>query len=785
MIFKSIKIQPNGNIILINVKYRKSKLDLSNDNHYHSRRILFYYFKGQIMPCANKPSSKDQFPISTIQTVLVSSLLTVSSINANEIDTPNGTIEHIVINGERANDLNAKDTTATKMDVSVKEIGRSLAIMDDKELEVRAIKDVKEAFNYVAGFRGNGPADRTYTARGLRTSIDNVMVDGLRSMQGGEGGTGSRLPSTFNADNTTFLRGPEALLYGAGVAGGLVNITTKKPNETAATTLGISNRSYVSSDTGNFKRNDTSFNLDSTGPLAGENVLYRILAQHTPSGDHFQEGRKLEETLIDASLSFLIADHTIITPKIEYADRFKTGGSSYADGVFESNFASGEIRTYGKPVNKGHYYGSNKDKGENTTESASIAIEHDFNDNWSGSAKYRTSSTESESLDLYISDSSVLQNAIGKDEVNRKWVYSKGDDSYQLFDIGIQGKTKIAGLEHHILFGYNFRDLDIKFARAFQSSEDAVGKNTISASNPNEQIIGQVPEDLMDVSIRPRNQKDTNIYLKDRIKVTDETTLVGGLAYIKQEQQEMRSDNTYTGNYSDTIWDLGIVHALNKDVNIFATYSRAYEPVNVRWIAQYGQGNADFKAVEGNNYEAGIKADMLLGDLSTAVTIFALDRTNSTKFVRNENGWLLTQLDGKSFESKGLEIDTTYYFNDSFNTSLSYAFTRAHDTVGNDEGIQANNTPKHSAALWNTYVMNTELSFSLGLRYEGERFDGDYILPSYVELDAGAYYQEQDWKLSLVLNNAFDKNRAEAGANWVTVQPNAPRSLNLNLSYTF
>jgi hypothetical protein len=49
-------------------------------------------------------------------------------------------------------------------------------------------------------------------ARGFSTSIDNVMVDALRSLQGSEGGSGSKLPSTFNAENTTFLRGPEAIL---------------------------------------------------------------------------------------------------------------------------------------------------------------------------------------------------------------------------------------------------------------------------------------------------------------------------------------------------------------------------------------------------------------------------------------------------------------------------------------------------------------------------------------------------------------------------------------------
>ncbi|MFT6248992.1 MAG: outer membrane receptor for ferrienterochelin and colicin [Cognaticolwellia sp.] len=210
------------------------------------------------------------------------------------------TIEHIEVSGRPMSDIERPATAATKMDVSIKDTCRSMMQLDADALKMRALQDVREAFNYVADFRANGPADRTYIARGFSTSIDNIMIDGLRSLQVGEGGSGSKLPSTFNAENTTFLRGPEAILYGAGVAGGLINITSKKPQTTAKTTIGLNNRSYLSNDTGNFKRNNTSFNLDSTGPITEESVLYRVLAQYTPSGEHFQDGREIEEMLFDA-----------------------------------------------------------------------------------------------------------------------------------------------------------------------------------------------------------------------------------------------------------------------------------------------------------------------------------------------------------------------------------------------------------------------------------------------------------------------------------------------------
>ncbi|WP_157829011.1 TonB-dependent siderophore receptor [Colwellia sp. 75C3] len=722
----------------------------------------------------------------SLSTVLISSL--VNPVSAQGVNSDNAydsdTIEHIEVSGRPMSDIDKPATTATKMDVSIKDTGRSMMELDADALKMRAIQDVREAFNYVAGFRANGPADRTYIARGFSTSIDNVMVDGLRSLQGGEGGTGSKLPSTFNAENTTFLRGPEAILYGAGVAGGLINITSKKPQTTAKTTIGLNNRSYVSSDTGNFKRNNTSFNLDSTGPITDESILYRVLAQYTPSGDHFQDGREIEELLFDAALSFDIGENTTILPRFEKSDRKRTGGSGYADGVFESNFETGEVTTYGKPINRGKYYGSPIDIGENESTSASLLIKHQLTDDWKLAANVRHNETTSNALDLYISDSSALENEIGKDVVNRKWVYSAGDDSYNLFDITAEGRVTTGSIEHHLLAGYNYREMDINFARAFQSSEDAVGKNPISASNPDNQVTGPIPDGLVDSPYKPRTQTDTNIYLKDRISLGN-TTVAVGLAYVKQDQEDLSNGETIATSFDESLWDLGLVQKINDDINVFATYSRAYEPIKGRYIVEYGHGKTDYKPIEGNNYELGIKGDLLNNNLTAALTLFALDRTNSTKWERGEDGWILTQLSGKSFESKGVEIDAAMYFTPKFNSSVSYAFTEAHDTIGEDKGIQANNTPKHALSLWNNYIFDENISFSLGLRYESVRNDNDYEMEAYIEADMGAYYKTDNWDAGLVINNVFDKNRVEAGANWVTVQPNTPRTVNVSLNYHF
>lgn len=713
------------------------------------------------------------------------SALSALPINAAEF-TANDKMEEVLVTGKNEGLLQERNVTASKMDLSIKDTGRSITQLGVQQIEDLAIENVRQAFEYVAGFRGNGSADRTYIARGVGTSIDNVMVDGLRSLQGGEGGTGSRLPSTFNAESATFLRGPAGLLYGSGVGGGLVNITTKRPSRESNTSIGISNRSYVTEGS-NFDRNKTALKLDSTGAISSDDLLYRVIAQYTPSGEHFQEGRSIDETLLDAALTFSLGDHTQITPRVEYTERERTGGSGYADGVFESNFASGTITNYGKPINRSFYYGSPNDKGDNESRSFSLLLEHEFNEEWDLTLRGRTSKTKSDSIDLYISDSSDLGNSIGKDAIERKWVHAKGDDKYSLFDGSLQGKFNTGDIAHHVILGANFRDMDVKFAREFQQNADAVGKNTISASNPRQQIVGPVPTELIDVEFTPRNNKDTNVYFKDRVNF-GAVTFVGGAAYVKQEQTSEINGSTNTGSYSDTIWDLGAIYALNDDINVFATYSRSFEPISARYIAQYGQGKSDYKPVEGDNYELGIKGEFLGKRLSTALTAFRLDRTNSTKFERRDGVWHLLQLEGTSFRSEGIELDASLSLSSNWMSSLSYAFTRAYDTIGDAQNRQANNTPKHSAAIWNHYQLSGDLEdfrLGFGLRYEGDRYDSNFVIKSYLEADAGIYYETKQWDAALVARNLFDKNRVEAGAGWITVQPNDPRSLTVSLKYHF
>jgi len=713
--------------------------------------------------------------------VLVSALAVQPMAFAEEAEP-----ESITITAQEVSILEQKDATATKMDVSLKEVGRSVAVIDSQQIEDLAVNDVSDLFKYVAGFNTNDTADRRYVSRGLETNLNNLLVDGLRTLQGNEAGSGSRFPSAYNIESVSFLRGPAGILNGESSGGGLISVTTKQPEEAAQTTLGLSSRSYMSSDTGYGERNSASVSLDSTGPIGDSDVLYRIIVDSTPSGELYQDGRDEEELLIDGALTFKLSDRTSLTTDIEYTNKERTGGSSYGDGVFSTTFIDGSLgnttNSLGKPVNREFYYGSPDDYGENKAQTIGLKLDHEFNDDWSLVSKLSHTELTSETLDLYVSNS-FAANVAGATELERKWVYAKYESDIYAFDTALQGKFDTGSLKHHVVTGVSYRDINVKFDRNFQATADAIGQNTISITDPDDQLVGDIPDDLLDVNYSESEEQNVNLYVKDRISVGD-FIVTSGLGYIRQDQ----SSDSYNGHSDDIIWDAGALYSINKNLNVFATYSRSYDPVSISDVSQYGVDGKDYVPVEGVNLEVGAKSSFFNGRVNSAITAFNLDQKNTTSRETINGVSTLIQDTDTSFRSQGIELDLQLNLLSGLVNTVSYAYTRAADTSGDDEGKQANNTPKHSLAIWNSYQFTgaySPIRLALGFHYEGDSTDGSdyYDIPSYYEFDLGAYYETKDWDLGLTVNNVLDENAIISKANGDSIQPNDPRSLNLSFKY--
>ena len=706
---------------------------------------------------------------------------------AADVDSDVTKLDVVTVTGQSEQGINAVDNTATKMNLSLKDTGRSVVKVTKEQIEDMSAEDVKDIAEYATSINTSSSADRNVIIRGISTNLDNFMVNGLRSLQGGEAGSGSRSPSTYNVESVTILNGSDAILYGSGVGGGMVNVITKKPQEESETTLGLKTRSYVSGDTANFKRNQVSVSIDSTGELVADKVLYRVNAELTPEGEEFQNGRSTDEQAIDASLTFKVGENTRITPRFEYVNRETTGGSSYGDGIVTTNFANGTLGdttdSFGSIINRSFYYGSPLDKGANKSTTFELSAEHQLQ-NWTLNATAAAVNTKSSAQDLYASNSSGLGNVIGDTTLERKWVYAQGEDQYFLLDTNAEGKFETGIFQHHLLTGINVRNKEVKFMRNFQDNDDAIGNNTINVYDPDDQIYTLMPDSLKDGNYSTTIDNEINLYLKDRISLGD-FTLALGLGYTKFKGEETSSDDSdYDQSTSNFIYDAGVVYKLTQDVNLFASYSQAYEPIDTSTLVQYGQDGVSYDPEESDNYELGFKGDFFDDKLSTSVTLFYINTKNQTEYETIDGDRALVQRSGEAFRSTGVEVNALVHITDQISSRISYAYTDASDTSGDDKGVQADYTPYNSLSIWNSYKMDSEpVRFALGMRAESGSNDGDYKVPGYAEFDFGTYYELENWDISLVVRNMFDKSRVASTPNWVLAEANDPRSLNLNFKY--
>lgn len=105
-----------------------------------------------------------------------------------------------------------------------------------KDVGINTIEDLIMTYSAGAGFDTDNAATVGNTQPGDRNANSNIKLrglttavmsrDGFVSMSGGAQGT--NISSTFDAERVEIINGPQALLYGNGGAGGVINVVSKQ-----------------------------------------------------------------------------------------------------------------------------------------------------------------------------------------------------------------------------------------------------------------------------------------------------------------------------------------------------------------------------------------------------------------------------------------------------------------------------------------------------------------------------------------------------------------------------
>ena len=112
--------------------------------------------------------------------------------------------------------------TATKTNTDIRNIPQALTVISEKQIEDQSIRSVAELLTFVPGATpGTGESNRDqFTLRGNNTTAD-FFIDGVRD-------DAQYFRDFYNVERVEVLKGPNAMIFGRGGGGGIVNRVIKR-----------------------------------------------------------------------------------------------------------------------------------------------------------------------------------------------------------------------------------------------------------------------------------------------------------------------------------------------------------------------------------------------------------------------------------------------------------------------------------------------------------------------------------------------------------------------------
>ena len=632
--------------------------------------------------------------------------------------------------------------------------------------------NLDDALRHVSGVtQGNtlGSTQDTLIKRGFGDNRDgSILRDGMPVVQG----------RNFNAttDSIEVLKGPAALLYGIQDPGGVINVISKTPQQTVSHELQAKASTYAQGRTGG------ALTLDSTGPLAGTELAYRVILEHQDE-DYWRNYGVHRETLVAPSL-------------VWYGDKDELL-LSYEHRTFATPFDRGTAID----PNTGHVlnipYGRRLDEPFNDmtgrSELARVTYEHSADDGWKWRAAY---SYNEETYDAY----QVRITAVDPDAgtLTRSMDGTLGSVSRdQQGELELAGSRRWLGLEHELLIGASLEHrLYFRGDLLRQTSQ-----GTFSYLNPvygEEPVPTQVSASASDQSDRLRTGA---LYLRDAIHLNERWIATLGTRFLTYDQYAGRGRPFHANtDINGTAWvpSAGLVYRFAPAWSWYGSYSESFKPNSS--IAPLNAAteqiiDSSIQPEQAKAWETGLKFEQPDG-LSASLALYDIRKRNV--LVSETVDGLPVSRNAGAVRSRGLELEASGRIARGWELMAAYSFTDAWVTRDPQlQGKPLQNVPRQSASLYVSHDLGElfgpgDLRIGGGPRYVGERA-GDaansFRLPAYTVADAFARYDvrlgETRLRLQLNLNNLFDRHYYPSSVSQYFVSVGDPRQLVLSSSLAF
>ncbi len=694
-------------------------------------------------------------------TTLAFSSATDVGVVAEETPTP------ITVIGERVTRVDS----ATRTDTPLQDVPQAISVITAQQIDDQAMRSVADVLRYVPGAvvaQGEGHRDQI-VLRGNNSTAD-FFVDGLRDdVQYYRG--------LYNLDRIEILKGPNAMIFGRGGGGGVVNRVTKRP------------------EAGRFARGAASVDsegawfaeADVNAPLSGA-LLDRINAVYEEF-DNFRDAYEGHRLGINPTLAIEAGPDTRIGVGFEYARDRRVIDHGVPSDV---RSASATRDNPGRPLDgfDDTFFGDKDvNRSRFSAKVASARVEHRFSDALRLSSKA-----------LYGDYDKVYQNVFAAGPVrsgNLVAVEAYRDPTIRknlLVQNDLVSKFVTGGVRHTLLVGADFADQRSRNQRIngfFDSS--AV---TSSARRRTDVMLGNeifIPPVTFRAGAGNRSVRSDadviGLYIQDQIKIGDQVEITAGL---RRDWFDLEVDDLLNGTSfqrTDKLWSprLGLVVKPLVDLSVYASFSRSFLPQSGDQFNALDLSLEALKPERFTNVEVGAKWQALPG-LDLMVAAYRLDRTNTREL---DSSTRLTLLTGEQ-RSKGIEFEVRGRLTPQWFLSGGIARQNVEVRRSADPallGRKAPLAPKLQASLWSRYNFTPRFGAGLGVSHQSKSFasiSNAVVLPAYTRVDAAGFFDLTDAiALQVNVENLLGEEYYATAHTDNNITPGAPRTARATLRFGF
>lgn len=701
-------------------------------------------------------------------------------------------LDEVAITGYKT--PNKKPVNLGKVAIPPIDLPQSVQIIGNQVItdqQANRLSDVLKNVNGVAYGENRGSVSgETFFARGYSLGANNVFKNGARANSGG-------MPETSTLESVEVLKGSAALLYGGVTGGAVVNLVTKKPKFEYGGEVSMRGGSYdMYKPVG-----------DIYGPIT-KNLAFRIIGTFEDAGS-YRNNVNAKRTYVNPSLLYKINDKTSVLVQ-----------GDYLKSDYTPDFGIGTVDNKIINIGRGTYLNAPGAYNKTNTATAQVNVNHQFSENWKLNV---ITSLQSYNRNYYSAER-PFANAAGV--AARNLTRSKTQEYTYNEQVNLNGNFKTGNITHTLLVGAD-ADQSNTTTNGFVYPGGATSFNygninlldlsTMNNSSP-------LPE-VTAVSKTNALVYRMGTFVQDLIGVTEQFKVLAGVRYTFQKTPRTLTTSFATGAQTlsnnvigkpkvETAFSpkFGLIYQPIKTTSVYVSYAN-----NFISNAGIDINGAPLDPSTVDQYEAGVKNDLLGGRLSANVTVY---RITNNKFAQQAllkadgtpNGDTNVKEMSGSTASDGVELDLTGTIVKGLNFMAGYSYnfiryTKTLDkrTIGSTtiggivEGQRLVGSTKNTAngTLFYTFQNGDLKGLKLGASayYTGKR-NGGYndsktgtpsrLIPlsAFTTFDFSAGYTWRKLSLLAKVSNITNELNYFVHENY-SVNPIAPRQFMTTVAYKF